>query len=398
MIELAAELITIVTFLLIGTFYLLYFFHIRRILSFKKAIKTKNFQTLISVVIPTYNEEATIKGKLENLLKQDYPRELMEVIVIDSASTDNTIEILKNFLEKNEVSIKIITEKERRGKAEALNTVFKQFQGNILIISDADSILEENAISQLISNFEDQEVGAATGRQILLNPDQTNVTKLEKSYRNLYQNIRIGESLMDSTPIFHGELSGYRKDLLERFVAKTIADDSTLAVKIRKKGYRSIYDPEAIFYEYTPHSFKSRFQQKIMRAQGLIQMFWREKDVLFNSEYGKFGRIIFPSEFFMHIISPVLLISFLVTFIISIAYNLSYGLILIGILVFLSSILYILSFLFKDKVKINVLAFVSSFLNLQFILFIGLILLLCGKSRYNWEKVDEIRDLWKERS
>ena len=381
----------------LGSFYLIYFIYINSKLSSYKP-KQRGYLTSISVVIPTYNEEATIKGKLDNLLKQDYPPELMEIIVIDSASTDNTIQILKKIITDIEIDIKLISEKERRGKAEALNTIFTQFEGNILIISDADSILEKNGITQLISNFEDPKVGAVTGRQILLNPNQTNVTKLEKSYRNIYETMRIGESLIDSTPIFHGELSGYRKELVERFLAETIADDSTLAVKTRKKGYKSIYDPEAIFYEYTPHSLKARYQQKIMRAQGLIQMFWRERGVFFNSEYGKFGRIIFPAEFFMHIISPIILISFLITLIISSTYNLEYSLILIGVLICFSIIQYLSRFIFPEKIKINVLEFISSFVNLQIILFMGLILLSCGKSRHKWEKVDEIRDLWKKRS
>ena len=100
----------------------------------------------------------------------------------------------------------------------------------------------------------------------------------------------------------------------------------------------------------------------------------------------------------MHIISPIILISFLITLIISSTYNLEYSLILIGVLICFSIIQYLSRFIFPEKIKINVLEFISSFVNLQIILFMGLILLSCGKSRHKWEKVDEIRDLWKKRS
>jgi len=338
----------------------------------------------VSVILPTYNEEATIKSKLRNLLDQGYP---VEIVLVDSASQDRTLSLAMEFMQDNGLDVRIIAEKERRGKASALNNAFNYCNHEIVVITDSDSVWEKGALKRAVSNFLDKDIGAVTGRQILMNADQTFTTKLEKSYRSVYEVLRVGESVLDSTPIFHGEISCFRKDLIETIYERSMADDSELAIKIRKKGFRSIYDPAVVFYEYAPPTLASRFKQKVRRGQGLIDLFLRERGLVFNGRYGAFGRIVFPAEFFMHVVSPSLLLLFLGAFLLS----LDFFSLLFGIaLLLLSSLLMLVS------MKMSLIHLIFSFLQSQFILFISLLNHLLGRSQHKWGKIEEVRELWKK--
>ena len=256
------------------------------------------------------------------------------------------------------------------------------------MITDADAIWEKESLKKIVSNFSDPTVGAITGRQILLNKNQSLATKVENTYRNIYEVLRLGESVMDSTPIFHGEISCFRRSLVEEISENSMADDSELAVKVRKKGFKSIYDPNAIFYEYAPPTFKSRFVQKLRRGQGLIQLFWKEKGILFNPRYGKFGMLIFPAEFFMHVISPLLVLGFIISLFYTLFSLAPHVLIHLSTLATISLALFLLT-------KVDVLNIALSFLNSQMILLTSLIYQLVGKKQHKWKKVIEIRELWK---
>ncbi len=341
----------------------------------------------VSIIIATYNEEVTIEKRLANLMTQDYPGEV-EIIIVDSASLDRTVELAEEFCRKTGLKITMLEEKERKGKAHALNYAFTHCSGDIVVMTDADAAWREDTLRQMISDFSDQKVGAVTGRQILLNPEQSPATKIEATYRDFYETLRLGESVLDATPIFNGETSGYRRSLLSRVSEDSMADDSELAIKVRKKGYRTIFNPEAVFYEYAPPTFGSRFTQKVRRGQGLIQLFLREWKLLFNLKYGKFGGIIFPAEFFMHLISPVLLLAFIAAVIYELIIFDFYTLIGIGAILLLLSLILVIR-------KINVVNFAASFLSSQFILLVALFYQLSGKRQHKWRKIDEIRELWR---
>jgi cellulose synthase/poly-beta-1,6-N-acetylglucosamine synthase-like glycosyltransferase len=324
-------------------------------------------------------------------MEQDYPKNKIKLIIVDSASEDTTASLIESFIRENGLSdFEFIKEPERKGKASALNGVLKHCVGEVVVITDADACWEKDTLRRIVLHFSNPNIGAVTGRQVLLNPNQNLSTKVERTYRFFFDVLRLGESCIDSTPIFNGPLMAFRSNLLEPIPEDTIADDSQLAVKIRKKGFKSIYDPSAVFYEYAPFSYKSRFSQKLRRGQGLIQLFFREREVMFNSSYEKFGTIIFPAEFFMHIISPALLfllliLLFPILFITSLYIS-------VGLVVAFGVIISILTLL-----KMSPTRFLASFLSSQFILLTALVCYALRRPQHKWNKVKDVRDLWKEK-
>lgn len=395
--------IEIVLWVQLGIFAAFYIIYIS-LMSFqaKKSnnVKMQKIFPTISLIIPTYNEETTIHKKLNNVKNLNYPKEKLEVILIDSGTKDKTIQIARNFQQNNpDLLLRLIVEEKRRGKASALNHAFSFSTGEIVVISDADSLIGEDSVTQIVSNFGDPLVGAVTGRQILLNAGQSVATNIERGYRDMYEVIRVGESQMDSTPIFHGELSAFRRNLIEDVAPESVADDTELAIRIRKKGYRAIYDPDAKFYEYAPPTLKARIKQKKRRGVGLIQQFLRFRHLMFNRAYGKYGLVILPSEFFMHIISPILLATLLVFFVLTLIINPFYlpflALFLVIVLIAVSGLSIASKFASPNNKTPNPLAVMLAFLHSQMCLLLSIFSMLTKKENHQWEKIEDIRALWK---
>ena len=200
---------------------------------------------------------------------------------------------------------------------------------------------------------------------------------------------------MDSTPIFSGPIAAFRRELLDDLKLTTIADDTELCLKIREKGFKAIYDPEAIAYEFYPTKTKSRMKQKIRRGQGIIQSFMWHRRILFNSKYGKYGLVIFPCEFFMHIISPILFSLIIISATIIVFNNPAiltrFGLVAILLLVLFGLILLAQSTLRIRKTMINPITVVATFLDHQIFLLLSLFSLLLRRNVYKWEKIEEVR-------
>lgn len=356
----------------------------------------------VSLLIPTYNEESVILRKLLNVEDMFYPKEKMEIVVVDSGSTDNTCQIVQSFVSKSPGKFRLLVQPQRFGKASALNYAVQHCQGDVVIMTDADAILNKNAAEKIVENFNDPIIGAVTGRLFILNSDQSSITKLEKSYRDIYEFIRMGESNLDSTPIFNGPITAFRRELFDDLESDTVTDDIELCIRIREKGYRAVYEPAAIAYEYAPVSLKSRMKQKSRRAQGAIQSIIRHRRLLFNSKYGKYGLLIFPCELFMHLISPILLLFLIVLLGMVAVSSHTLALFTIGFIAVLVGAIALFSLVSKilmpDKmVIINPIDILVTFFTLQVSLILGLSALILGKKSYKWEKIDDVRIVSKSK-
>jgi cellulose synthase/poly-beta-1,6-N-acetylglucosamine synthase-like glycosyltransferase len=379
----------------LSAIYLAYFLLMRRYCKRGVNWKSEKLDTAVSVIVATYNEETTLPAKLKNLLEQDYPREQLELVVIDSGSTDGTPRIVRDFVEQNPtIKVVFIQEKERLGKSHALNIAYPKASGNIKIISDADALLEHSAITKIVSNFSDPDVGAACGRQVLLNAGQNPSTDLEKSYLSVYEVLREGESILDSTPIFDGELSAYRASLIESLPENKSADDTRLANIIRRKGYRSVCDRNAVFYAYAPPNSRARIVQKVRRGQGLIRVFWDFKSCMFKKESGKYGNLILPVEFLMHSVFPTLWLILLVAIVVGLALFSPPLFIICSVLLACFAILGRSNNRFPAKIR-TAWSFILNFFSSQFLLIYALILWVSGRSLHKWQKVEDTRREWK---
>ena len=233
----------------------IYYLYMKRIASQPWNLKVdKRYFPKITILIPTYNEGSVIKLKLENLMRLSYPKDLTKYIVVDSASTDKTLDEVNNFVDEHpEMKIEVLKEKSRRGKPKALNHALEYAVGEVVVVSDADCFLPPDVLDTALSFLADPSVGAVAGKETLLNPDQSWITKTETAYRDFAFVTTLGESKFYSTIFFEGGFSVYKRKFLNGFDCAT-ADDSGTALSVVQNKARTIILDEAPFYTAFPKS------------------------------------------------------------------------------------------------------------------------------------------------
>ncbi|MCS7128395.1 MAG: glycosyltransferase, partial [Desulfurococcaceae archaeon] len=123
----------------------------------------ESYKPKVTIIIPTYNEAKVIGERLNNIYEQDYSKEFMEVIVVDSASTDGTAEIVEEWSSKHkDLRLILIRESERRGKAAALNRALREASGEVVVIADADALWPSNALTKVVELLSDPSIGAVS--------------------------------------------------------------------------------------------------------------------------------------------------------------------------------------------------------------------------------------------
>ncbi len=227
----------------------------------------------------------------------------MNVILVDSSS-DGTADEAERQARASGLRLSILREEERRGgKAEALNAGLKLATGDVVVIADADAFWGSKCIAQrdvLVLQSQDR-------RGFMREDPPLSGNSTELSYRNLYNVLRVGgESKKFATPIFHGELAAFRRDLLMKlgggFPTDIGADDSHTATRIAAMGFRSIIPENVTCAELVPTAGFSKW--KVRRAQHLIQNFI--KAIRLEYPPSDFKPIIY-TEFYLHVINPWIL-------------------------------------------------------------------------------------------
>jgi cellulose synthase/poly-beta-1,6-N-acetylglucosamine synthase-like glycosyltransferase len=271
-----------------------------------------NYKPRISVIVPTYNESSIILFKLINLSRLRYPKDLMEIVIVDSNSSDDTAEIVRQFSQKEpQVSIKVLVEKERRGKSHALNYALNHCNGDVIIVSDADCFWPSDILEKAMPFLADSSVGAIAGPKILLNPNQTWVTRMEEGYLKSANVLRLGESKVGSTVFFEGGFSAFKREAFDRFDPYgTGSDDCGTVIRVIQKNFRTMLVPEAKFYSTFPASFRGKLGIKLRRINQLVRVFAKYLDLLVQRKLKATKRTVVPNTL-LYLFSPIALIVFI---------------------------------------------------------------------------------------
>ena len=264
----------------------------------------RDAEPTVSIVLPTYNESGIVEQKLDDLLSLDYPMEKVELVVVDS-SDDETPELIEEYLaDREHPDLNLIRETERRGLAPALNDAYAAAGHEMVVKTDCDSYVADDALREAAANLADPDVAAVTGR----NAEVLGGSEVEAGYRGVQAHVQTLESHLDSTLIFHGPFSAFENDAIEGvhptapIDPNSLADDTELALKIRRGGDRVVFDP-AVRYEEASHSdFGKRRLQKDRRGMGLIRLLAQHRDAL--GEYGNYGRVVLPFNWWFMVVSP----------------------------------------------------------------------------------------------
>jgi len=272
-----------------------------------------DFHPKISVLIPVHNEEATISKKLANISEVLYPKDLLEIIVVDDGSEDKTLSIVEDFVNReNNLDIKVFKQNPRVGKSAALNKALKTVSNQIIVVSDADTLWPKDIFQKALPYLADPTVGAATSVGVNNNEKESWVTSGEALYLNLVSLIRLGESKMHSTIRFEGGFCAYKKDAFDHFDSESGADDSGTALDVVQNGLRAILIPETVFYTWFPANLRGKLRIKVRRATQLIGLWVKCFRLMLRKQLKLPKKIAIP-EILLFIVNPIFFILLIAT-------------------------------------------------------------------------------------
>lgn len=244
----------------------------------------------LSVLIPAYNEEENIKETIKAVKKSNYPKELLEIIVINDGSKDKTIEIMKKIK-----GITIIN-KSNSGKAASLNLALKKAKGELIAVIDADSFPEKDSLSKMAVYFNDKEIGAVTSSIFVKNKNNL----LEKLQNIEYIMIAYGRKLLeyiDGVFVTPGALSMYRKKALINiggFDKDNLTEDIEVAWNLLSKLYKIKMCFSARTYTIVPNTFKKWWRQRLRWDIGGFQTLYKYKHTMLKKRFDTLGMFVVP--------------------------------------------------------------------------------------------------------
>ncbi len=205
----------------------------------------------VSLIVPAYNEEVHLAHKLANLRALDYPCEKLEVVFVSDGSTDGTNAILRGF---EDDSVQIVLLPERHGKTFAVNQGVERARHDILVLCDAATLFDRDALKNLVRHFSDSSVGVVCGA--LRFQANTESQRTEGTYWRYESMLRLMEARLGATLTASGAIYALRRKCFRPLRTDDIIDDFVLPMHARALGYRVLYDPEAVATEFAASSVK----------------------------------------------------------------------------------------------------------------------------------------------
>lgn len=243
-----------------------------------------DFTPGVTIIIPCFNEEEWIEKTIVSCLNQDYPVKKLEVIVVDDASNDNSLKVIKETVEKlhqeavrfdTRKRVTYVAQEKNLGKREALAKGVYMAKHELLVFVDSDSSLDPFAIRNLVQPFQDSKIGGVSGRTDVANTYTNALTKMQSvRYYIAFRIMKAAEAYFDTVTCLSGPLACYRKDIVmenlekwlnQKFMGQiaTFGDDRSLTNFVLK-NHRTSYQDTAICHTIVPNTY-SQFLKQQMR-------------------------------------------------------------------------------------------------------------------------------------
>jgi cellulose synthase/poly-beta-1,6-N-acetylglucosamine synthase-like glycosyltransferase len=237
--------------------------------AFHNPVRKAAIDPSVSLLISAYNEASVIAAKVRNSLALDYPTEQLEIVVASDGSTDDTAQIVRSLAQQEgQGRVRLLEFPENRGKVVALNDAVPELRGEIVVFSDASSMLAADSVRNLVANFADPRVGAASGVYQVLNADAAKLGRQEDLYWKYETFLKLQEAKLGTLAGAHGSLYAMRRSLYPSPLAGTINDDFVIPTSVLHRGFRIAYEPQAVAYEEA-HEMEG-FGRRVRIAAGNI--------------------------------------------------------------------------------------------------------------------------------
>jgi len=345
---------------------------------FARPVKKKDIFPNITIIIAAYNEEVAIRDKIENTLSLDYPPNRLEIIIGSDASTDRTEQIIKEYQSHH---VKLIRVEGRLGKTGVQNECVKAATGDILVFTDATTILRNDSIRMLVRNFSDEEVGCVGAKLIYVNPEQTQLGHGGTSYWNYETIIKRLESKINSLIGVSGCFYALRKELYEP-IDRHLISDFVVALHTFKKGFRIVFEENAICEEKTLENAEEEKAMRIRVALRTYTALYNERELLNPFKYGLYSFQLISHKILRYAIS-LFMIGLFITNILLLD-SIIYQIIMIGQITFYLIAIYA-HYDYKKRNKKGKLSFPYYFVLANLAALIALVRFIKGESVITWE-------------
>jgi hyaluronan synthase len=278
-----------------------------------KPLTDQGFRPHISVVIPVFNEETVISKTIDSVLQTRYPKEKLEIIVIDDKSTDNTLQVVAQ-----KTGIKVLAQPTNKGKRHALELGVKNANGEIIVCVDSDTVLDPDAITNIVQPLTNPAVYCVCGNGIVANEldkKQDNLlSRLQKVWYADSFRIRKGvESQFGMVICCSGVLSAYRKDkflqvvdqwLNETFLGHEVVsgDDRQMTNLMLQMGGKSKFQSNAIAYTFAPYNTKKFVSQQLRWGRSAFRGMLYASKFFYKKPLSQ--RLLFYTTMFVNLVSP----------------------------------------------------------------------------------------------
>ena len=265
----------------------------------------------LTLVIPAYNEEDSIGMTIESCLSVDYPKDKMEVIVVDDGSSDRTEERAREY-EDNEI-VTVISQ-ENQGKGGALNTGLEEASGEFMACVDADSRIMDDSLKNIVSEFE-EDTGAIASAMKAYEPKNwiQNVQWLEYMLGIFTRSIM---SAIDAIHVTPGPLSVYRTQVIRDvggFDEESLVEDQEICFRLQRNQWNVKSSRTGEVYTIVPETFKELYHQRKRWYRGSIENLIKYRDMILNPKYGDFGYFGLTSKLLTGVLSIFAL--FIITYV-----------------------------------------------------------------------------------
>lgn len=261
----------------------------------------------VTLLIAAYNEEDIVADKMSNTQLLDYPKDKLHIVWVTDGSTDNTVNKLEAYND-----VKVLHESARNGKTAAINRSMAYINTPIVVLTDANAMLNPESIKEIVSLFIDGKVGCVAGeKRVNIGSKDTASSSGEGIYWRYESALKSLDYRLYSVVGAAGELYAIRRGLFERIPNDTLLDDFVVSLKIAMKGYKIACCPQAYATEYGSESMQDEEKRKVRIAAGGLQAVWRLRSLLNIFKYGILSFQYISHRVLRWTITPLALLSLL---------------------------------------------------------------------------------------
>lgn len=216
-----------------------------------------------TLLIAAHNEAGSIARKIENALQFDINPASLDIVVTCDGCTDGTVQIAKQYLPQG---VKVIDCQDHLGKAAALNKALADIDSDIVIFSDANSLIAPRGLNRLLSHFHDQAVGGVCGAIGVKKGEGSWMEHAEAVYWSYDHVLKKAESTIAGAVSAQGSLYAIRRPLIRK-VPEAMADDSAISLDVVRQGYRLVFEPRATVAETVTSSPPKEFGRRVRSTE-----------------------------------------------------------------------------------------------------------------------------------